>query len=239
MSYLHACIFAKYADLSGVIDVWQTKSASLCVAEHEAHGKTKRVHCHFLIENTANEDWFRDSAKKVMGDYIKRGNYWIASRVQKGEYAGEPISRQKTLIYILKGKLPVKFSKNISPQEVEEAQLAWVEPVLGNDNTNRSPTQKMIDRVLGEFDWLKSRSDLPTESDFTESGFCASNDFDGRVLCLFAEVRSRVCKVFLRENHQMPHPSQYKIVASTVFVMLMKRIKLEDKGLKFMLEKWY
>lgn len=239
MTYLHACIFAKYADLSGVIDVWQTKCDSLCVVEHPPEGKTKRIHCHFLIENTAQEDWFRDQAKKVMGDYIKRGNYWIASRVQKGEYAGEPISRTRTLIYILKGKFSVSFAKNFSEQEVEEARQAWIDSDKNDSTARLSPTQKMIEKVSSEFDWLKSRDDLPTESSYLVGVISTDSWLDQKMSYLFAEVRGRTCKVFLRETHQMPHPSQYKIVVSTVFVRIMERIKYTNNGLRFMLDKWY
>lgn len=37
----------------------------------------------------------------------------------------------------------------------------------------------------------------------------------------------------------MPHTTQYKTVASTVFMNLCKRVKREDRGIHELLKSWY
>lgn len=231
MTYLHACIFAKYADLSGIVGVWEKKCASLCVVEHPADGKTKRIHCHFLIENQANENWFRDEAKKIMGDYIKRGNYWIASRVQKGEHAGEPISRQPTLIYMLKGKFYAKFAKNFSEQEMEEARQAWVEKVNSATTADNSPLEYMTNKVLKRFEHIKSRSNIVFWHDTDRNDLCDRTLLD--------EVRSATMKVYWGETRKAPHATQYKQVAATVYLRIMERLDSLDEGISHLKNLWY
>lgn len=239
MTYLHACIFAKYADLSGVVGIWEKKCASLCVVEHPAEGKTKRVHCHFLIENQANENWFRDEAKKIMGDYIKRGNYWIASRVQKGEHAGEAIARQPTLVYMLKGCLDVSFAKKFSNQEVEEARQGWVEKVNSDNPATLSPHDYMVNKILKRFDHIKSYKDVPNlvcvdTTSQNERTYMKLHD-----ATLLDEVRSATMKVYWGETRKVPHATQYKQVAGTVFLRIMERIDRFDMGLAQLKNLWY
>lgn len=57
----------------------------------------------------------------------------------KGEFKGQPYSRQELLKYLLKGsETRLKFKENISPAQVEAAVSEWVEPVLGNDTQSKT-----------------------------------------------------------------------------------------------------
>lgn len=238
MPYYHACVFASFNDVSGVIERWVEKSDSLLVVEHPAEGKTQRVHCHILIETKSGEDWFRSSAKEVMGEYIKRGNYWIATRVQKGEHAGKLISRLETLVYLTRKDFPVKFSKNYSPAEIEEARSAWVDSDK-NDKPADDLSNVMIRLVLKKFEHIKHRDDWVREYGPLhygviphESGLTSQDD-------IFNVIRKETMKAYWAKNRRAPFPAQHKIVASTVLLTLMERFNMLDRGISTLLEKWY
>lgn len=226
MKIYHACIFAPYAELSGVVDVWTTKSASLLVVEHPAEGKTQRIHCHFLIETESGENWFRDEAKSVMGEYIKRGNYWIATRVQKGEHQGKLLSRQETAKYMIKGKYLVNFAKNFSIQELESLRQEWVETdksdIPGKDSERL--IKQVMDRVKSNFLWHDTIDD-EVESNFNERA-------------LLSLTRNTTFKVLYARNRMFPHGSHYKIIAGSAYCRLAEEYKCFDSAVKIISELW-
>jgi len=231
MKYYHACIFTPYEELSGVVDVWEKKSNSLLVVEHPAEGKTQRVHCHFLIETESGENWFRDEAKRVMGEYIKRGNYWIATRVMKGEHAGKVIERESTAIYMLKGKLAEKYAKNFSSQELDTSRQNWVETVK-SDNTGEG-SERIISEIVKKFNIKKEPRFWRDESEI-EFGQCKYN-----LSLLWDLVRSTTWKFLWGQKRMSPHASHYKIIASSVFMRICEDANCFDHGMAYVMEKWY
>lgn len=235
MNYYHACIFAQYAELAGVVGVWEKKCASLYVVEHPAEGKTKRIHCHFLIETESGENWFRESAKEVMGDFIKRGNYWIAKRVQKGEHSGKPISRSLTLTYMLKGKLPGKFVKNFSNEEVETSRQSWVDSVK-NDKTESSPTEFWIENVYKTYiDTYPTYTAYMAEFDMKHENDLNPQSPTGQLL---DQVRHTTYRRLYQRHGIAPHAQFYKQVASSVFLRIMEKWDMLDHGIHKILNIW-
>lgn len=239
--YFHACVFSPYEDCSGIVRAWEPRCSSLLVVQHPAEGKTKRVHCHFLIETmTAGENWFRDKAKEVMGEYIKRGNYWLATRVQKGEHAGKLISRFETLKYLTRKDFPVVFEKNFSPAELEEARTAWVDPVK-DDTNSTSPTDFMIKKVMSRYEHYTSQHSYIEHYRHIkfESSNTVYHGYDDYAKFLLDEVRTTTMKTYYVVNQRMPHASQYKIVAGTVFIQLCERFNWPNNGFEVLKNLWY
>lgn len=236
MPYYHACIFAKYDDVSGVATRWTEKCDSLLVVEHPAEGKTQRIHCHFLIETTSGEDWFRTSAKESMGEYIKRGNYWISTRVQKGEHAGKVISRQLTLVYLVRKNYPIKFAKNFSEEELETARQAWVDSDK-NDTSRDTPTEYYTKQLLNKFTYLKLWQDLPEESHEPDrNGY---NVTISRYAMLYRKVRSIGMRMYLgMHGNQPPAKVLFVNFTNAVFITLMERIDCLDIAIEIILEKY-
>lgn len=235
MKYYHACIFAQYTELEGVVDVWKTKSNSLYVVEHPADGKTKRIHCHFLIETESGENWFRESAKEIMGEFIKRGNYWIATRVQKGEHSGKPIDRTQTLTYMLKGKFVGKFAKNFSKEEVDNSRQSWVDSVK-NDKTESSPTEYWINDIYTSFvKKYPSYNVYMADFDIKYEDMITPPSPNGMLL---DEVRHTTYRRLYERHGIAPHAHLYKQVASSVFLRLMEKWDKLDTGIHLILNLW-
>lgn len=233
MVAFHACIFAPYVDCSGVIDAWSKKCHAMLVVEHPADGKTKRIHSHVVMGGTsAKDDWYRESAKEIMKDFIKRGNYWIASKVADGEHKGKPIDYQLTAVYMLKGKYAAKYSQNNSPADLEQWKGTWVESSLENDKTP-SASNHIETKVYHMFDKYHFDYELPQGS---------INRFNERESCyeqLFKDVRSNIMKQWFREYHKSPHGTQYKMMASTVFLRIAERLNCTDQAIEVLLKSWY
>lgn len=131
-----------FEDVSGVAQLWSTFCDTFAIAEHPKEGKTKHVHVHMLLSNCSLKPNTLQKKMKDLGVSPGKAHHWISTAVQKGEFAGKEYTREHLLKYLLKGDpLRLKFSKNISPAEVEEAVSSWVEPVIGNDTSTKSSTQ--------------------------------------------------------------------------------------------------
>lgn len=134
----HGMVRMSFDDLSGLATLWAAKCDFFAIAQHEADEEVDITHCHMMIGSPSLK---KDSYQKIMhkiGIDPGKGNHWIMDRTQKTK---QPYSRAKLLGYLLKGDpLRLKFSKNISPAEVEAATSEWVEPGLGN-STKREPSQ--------------------------------------------------------------------------------------------------
>lgn len=122
----HACIFRGFKDVKSLGELWQTKCHALAIAQHNADGKTRRVHCHFAI--VAPNDKMDTMRKQIRDAGFKgRGNYWITDIVMEGKHAGEPLRFTPLLKYITKGSsFNVKFQHNISNEMVDYAASLWI-----------------------------------------------------------------------------------------------------------------
>lgn len=232
MPYIHACVFARFQDLSGLTDVWEKKCDSLLVVEHPAEGKTKRVHCHFLIETGSGENWFRDKGKEVLNEYFKRGNYWIALRVQKGDHAGKLIEREYTATYMLKKTLTPSFAKNFSPEEVEALRQAWVDkPTSESDSSDAS--EVYIELVMKKFDRF------PTFQSFTEWYARIHHECSWDTEKVLSLVRTETMKMFYAKNRRVPPAMLYKAVAGSAFLRLCEKWNQFDNGITSLKNLWY
>lgn len=237
MKYYHACVFSALTELGDLIKSWETKCNSLYVVEHPPEGKTKRVHCHFLIETESGENWFRDEGKAVLGEYMKRGNYWIATRVQKGDHAGKLIDRVQTLNYMLKGKTYVNYSKNFSKEEVEKSRLAWVDSVK-NDKTEDSSSEFYVKQIVKIFDEYKTYSSYESyiESKYDNLGIPSTVSPTGM---LMDNIRTQSYLLLYRRNQMAPQPMMYKQVASSAFCRVMEKWNRLSEAVHYMKNLWY
>lgn len=231
MKIYHACIFVPYAELQPVVNVWEKKCFSMLVVEHPADGKTKRIHCHILIETESGENWFRDEAKKIMSEFIKRGNYWIATRVQKGEHAGKMLDKHATIVYQLKGKYTPNFVKNITDQELEESRQAWVESDKA-DKTGDN-TERIIVDIVKQFK-IVNEPKYWRHEDEIEFGQCKYN-----LSLLWDVVRSTTWTYLWKSKRIAPHAAYYKIIACSVFMRICEDAKCDKHALGLIMEKWY
>lgn len=232
---LHACIFAAYAELGNLVGVWADKCSSFAVVEHPADGKTKRVHCHFLMESSmADDDPFRSSGKKELGDFFKRGNYWIASRVQKGPHAGKLLEKPQTLVYMLKGKFTPKFAKNISQEEVETSRQSWVEKV-NSDETEVNPTEHFIREVVAMYDRFPTYQAYLVEHELKYEDMLNP---PSPSTMLLDDIRHGSYSMLYRHKHMAPHAQFYKQIASTAFLRVMEKWGRLDEGIHKILNLW-
>lgn len=136
----HGCIFRQYADISGIMGVWASLCSAFAVAQHEPDEEVDRVHCHIMLINCSQEvNTIQKKAKSIDPTVGGQGQWWISKKVQKGQYKGQLYKRIPLLKYLLKGDAArLKYSKNISPAEVEEAVSAWI-PDESKDPTPQTP----------------------------------------------------------------------------------------------------
>lgn len=230
---LHGCIFAPYEVCKDIASVWAEKCTSLLVAEHPADGKTKRVHCHFMIDTTlADDNPFREAGKKCMKEFFKRGNMWIASRVQKGEHQGQVLDKGKVMVYILKGKYAPKFLKNISDQEVDEARQAWVEKVNSDEPAEDSPkhTDVLICKVVEVVETKLNTKRYDGDEDGIELY---------RTETILDLCRNEAFKMLYRAKRVAPHAAHYKIIASSAYLRIMEKLNKFDEGIVELKNLWY
>lgn len=181
----------------------------------------------------AKEDWYRERAKDIMGEFITRGNYWIAQKVQKGEHKGKPVDFHLTAVYAIKGKYAVVFNKNISPADVEQYQATWSESPLENASSDKcSDRDQFVTKVYHRFDnyHFVYEVDCIHDKHGDRLNHCES---------LFWEVKSMTMKQFFADFHKAPFPQYYKQVTSTVFMLICKRLNCEDQGIQVLLNSWY
>lgn len=221
----------EYEDLRPLINVWETKCESMVVVQHPPDGKTKRIHCHILIDSASGENWFREAGKATIGEFFKRGNYWLALRVQKGEFAGKPISRGHTLVYMIKGKYEVKFAKNFSKEELDESRLLWVDSAKSDKTGDNS--ERLITEIMSKFN-LKTTRTYYREDDDIELGQCKYN-----LELLFDNVRNVAWKKLWGEHRRAPQPWHYKNIATTVFMRICEDNDCFEKALMIVQERWY
>lgn len=137
----HGMVRMPFEDLSGLATVWAAKCDFFAIAQHEADDEVDITHCHMMIGSPVLKKDSYQAYMSKMNIRPGKGNHWIMDKTQKTK---QPYSRSKLLEYLIKGDPSrLKFSKNISPAEVEAAASAWVEPGLGNSTKNEpSPKSK-------------------------------------------------------------------------------------------------
>lgn len=228
---LHACVFMAYNALTTLVESWSEKCSTMLVVEHPADGKTKRVHCHFLLEHSYSDDEvFRKLGKACLGEFFKRGNYWIATRVQKGEHAGKLLQQAQLMDYFLKGKYTESFVKNISEEILETSRSRWVETVKSDTSDDGSSTEIMICKVVDVVE-AKLNQRLYNED---EAGIELYRETTVMDLC-----RSEAFKMLWGKRRVAPHASHYKIVASSAFMRIMENHKCFEKGIAVLKDLWY
>lgn len=181
---------------------------------------------------TAQDDWYREQAKDIMGEFITRGNYWIAQKVQKGDHKGKAIDFDLTCIYAIKGKYAVEYSKNISPAEVEQYRIAWSDSIMDNASSDKR-SDPFVTKVYHMFDKYKAYHELPRDE---------VNQFGDRMSAveqLFKEVRTCTYKQFYLNFHKSPFPQMYKQTSATIFTMVCERLNCLDQGIEVLLKSWY
>jgi hypothetical protein len=116
---IHAIIHKAFIDLSGLVQFWGTQCEAFAVAQHEADDDVPRTHCHMLIiQPIKKRNAFNEDLKKFFPGIDGRADFRLNVKTQKDKLG---ISRQG-LWYLLKGdKNALKFQKNFSELEVEEA----------------------------------------------------------------------------------------------------------------------
>lgn len=129
MPNYHVRVHRPYDDISGICEIWSSRSVSSIVFEHEPDEKVRRIHCHMLIYGVdVKEEALKRMWKDKPNDISGNGG-WSFSDTYKED--GQELqmtweSRSKILTYLTKGKYEEKLIKNISKQEVDEARSKWV-----------------------------------------------------------------------------------------------------------------
>jgi len=135
-----------YMDLSGVIKTWADQCETLVVYEHVADSQVKKTHVHLLMVGIrVGVEQLKNLAKRhiVPG---KGQAFW------KWESKTPP--DESFITYMSKGKLAPKFIKNISPAQIEEWRLKWVDPAAKSNSSetgnvyivSKKPPPKTISR---------------------------------------------------------------------------------------------
>lgn len=112
-----------YNDLSGVVALWSQSCARMAVYEHEADEEVPTTHVHLIMIDS----------KYKTAEAMKREFYRFIQTDRKGNELWSWHHRTNSnpditfLTYMSKGQLRPKFTKNITPAEVEEHRALWVD----------------------------------------------------------------------------------------------------------------
>lgn len=217
-----------FQDCSGIILSWFDRCSTAVCYEHTSDEDIKQTHVHLALFGCEVKV---EALKRMWADAPGKGNeFWSLTP------ADQP---QRYLVYMAKGKLTPKLVKNISPAELEQHQKSWVEPSLGNDKP-KDASEYMILKVLDKFNY-KSFDDFRqayTHSKYKESS-TVYHGADDYCNWLLNEVRSVTMRVFWGENRRVPHATQYKIVAGSVFLRICENLNLFETGINTMKNLWY
>lgn len=185
-----------YADLSGVIAKYAEICEKIIVYEHERDDKVKKTHIHLLIIGCSKKDEaLRRLAQKTLTDIRMTGNEfwkWSVKEDHKTQLANDPLS---FITYMAKGKLAPKFVNNISPAEVEQRRVLWVD--------HKVPAAPV---KYDEYEELKK--DLMKHH-------CYEN-------MTLDQVRSWTIHWYWKRDGKMPHISSYKRNACSLYMIAHK-----------------
>lgn len=214
-----------YTAVQSFIDKWEEKCETLLVYEHPPDSGCKRIHCHFLIENcTIKEDALKTIVNKTL----------VVKLFGNGDWSFKPYDPDKGktyLTYMTKGNLSYKFCKNISPDILETARLAWVEPVLGNDKHPGSSKNDDIKELFEAFQKKHDITDMDIYSGFTD------------MICdrILGTCRTFTMAHIYHKTGKLPFPGTYKQTAGTLFLRVIeaKRPDLFGEALNSLKNIWY
>jgi len=218
-----------------VVTALATKCETLVVYQHEADDKTKRIHCHILIETKLADNAIRETRNKVLGDKYRKDDHWIASKVQKGEHKGKPLSIEALLVYASKGKYDpsyVKLGADIPSSAIAEAKSAW--------KSQQTPSEK-----TDSMEALVAKCYEKTKESYDKYRFYRKNGDDRDDVMavsaedLFNHSRNETWKMLWARNRLAPHPPQYKMIATSVFMRICEDKGMFSEGLEVIKEKWY
>lgn len=215
-----------FQDCSGIVHKWSARCSKMLCYEHEADEEVSKTHVHMILQGL---DCKTEALKRMWSDAPGKGNeFWSFTPLR---------SEAKYLAYMTKGQLRPKFIKNFSPAEVEAARESWKpdeQKVVGD------ASEHMILKVLDR--WIYD--DFMTFKDHYRSvKLCISNTVfhsnEDYARFMLDEVRSVTMKVYWGVNRRVPHATQYKIVAGSVFLRICEKYGIFETGLEIMKNLWY
>lgn len=223
-----ARITLPYTDCSGIIQLWFDRCSKAICYEHEADDEIKKTHIHLaLIGCNCQEEALKRMWKNAPG---KGNSFWSVTPCDDPD---------RYLTYMSKGKLRPKSIKLFSEDQVESSRLAWVDPVK-DDKTRTDPTNFMINKVLETINYDTFLS-YKNHYRATKLSQCNTVFHSNEDYCIFllSEVRSATMKVYWGVNQRVPHASQYKIVAGSVFMRLCEKFGIFESGITALKDLWY
>lgn len=188
----------------------------MAVYEHEADSGVSRTHCHILMEGcSVKDDQLRKSFYATLPGEKRKGNELWSWEHKKWRLAhpNEQYS-DEMLIYMSKGSVAPKFTKEYSPVLVEERRQQWVQPI-----------PKAVE---------SSKYDEYTE-------LCKSYDVAVGKPLSFDETRHWVFSWYWRRDGRPPHITSYKRNACGVFIRAHEKVGSDSfqMAITESLNKWY
>lgn len=209
-----------YEGCKHIISQWADRCAEVVVYQHDADEEISKTHVHLGLYGCEVKS---EALKRMWSDAPGKGNEFWSWKEASAEAS-------RYLTYMSKGTLRPVFVKKISPEILEAARQAWVEPVLGNDKA-RDQSESVIREIMDYFK-VSVKPDYYRDDDTCEIG-------KDSLELLFDQVRSKAFKVLWAQHRKAPHASYYKIVASTAFLRLCEDTRRFEAGSAIVREKWY
>jgi len=213
-----------WSDCSGIVQRWCDRASKAVVYQHDEDDEVSRTHVHMALVGL---DCKTEALKRMWADAPGKGNeFWSFSPLRdQGKYTA----------YMTKGILRPVFVKNFSPAELEEHKKSWVDPIrsAGRQDPLEYLIKKIYDRLVTDtyHEFCENHWTVPCQDTYHSGDSCTCNGFD--------VVRKVTFKVLWGENRRVPHATQYKIVASTVFLRLCEKWLMLDRGLEAVRNLWY
>lgn len=211
---------------------WFNRSQSGACYEHEADDEVKQTHVHLVLFGCEVQDEQLKRMFRLLCHLPGKGNgFWSFKNTYTKDNIDHPID-EGSITYMAKGTLRPKYVKLFSHEKLESLRLAWVEKV-NSDNIPKDSIKFYVDRIVKHFDYVESLYDIPQGPEDKWG------DRSSRQEVLFEMVRSKSFRVMFGIRGQAPHPPQYKIVASTVFMKLATRMDFEESATEVLIKSWY
>lgn len=197
---LHVILFHPYDVVKDLCQEWASKCQTFAVAEHPAEGNTQRIHCHVLIiEPTVKREALDRAKRKLFPTWKGTTDSKIMTSVQSSK---DPISRQG-LWYLMKGqKDRLKFYKNFSELEVEEA-LKYFDPGQAKRESQLKKSEKIKQKSLWDITSdIRSEmieKDLITSYDYQEHTCQFPNPYDKNIKLIIVkhlEINKRLVSMY-------------------------------------------
>jgi len=218
-----------YQDCSGIISQWFLRADKAICYEHPADEEVSKTHVHLALIGL---DCKTEALKRMWSDAPGKGNeFWSFSPMRdKPAYLG----------YMTKGILRASAAKSFSEEEMERSRLARVETTLVNSDKRTDPTEYMILKVIERFKHYDRQSYIEhyryDKAQNSDTIFHSNEDY---ARSLLDEVRSATMKVYWGVNQRVPHATQYKIVAGSVFLRLCENFEFFESGIESIKNLWY